>query len=300
MSEDVTLSKVGKTGFFVVMAPGFYLLACIAMFLRACIGSVRPEDAWTALARTGQAMPWPLTIAVVLLSYLLGILVRTISVGFVDRIAGWAFSKLDPLWKLLVNANRAETNRRNNADNAASSAPKGGLPAASAESHKPTPIDSKSFREALLDDRFPYQSMQRWLADKLQLKFFASVKTEDAHGTYNLWKMELCQLASAAFAYTQELEARVRLIAGMFWAGGGGALAAAAGMLVLWARHSSSGWMGPLFFQLCVSIIIGVVFCLRIRNARGDEVSFVFLSRQVLEKTMAKASGEIRHLAVSN
>ena len=240
MSDDITLSKVGKTGVFVVMAPGFYLLTSISLALPALLGTLTPEQTWNALTSLSEKTPWPLSIAIILLSYLLGTLTRAIAVEFADRFTSNIFRKLPAGW-------------------------------------------ISGYRHSLRNDCFPYQTMQSWLADKLQLKFTA-VAEEAAHGRYNLWKMELCQLAPEAFAYTQELEARVRLMAGMFWAGCGGAAVAAAAIATFAVRRSYDAWLVPVTCLLIVSAMISTVFGSRIRKVRGDEVSFVFLSQEVLRR----------------
>lgn len=99
------------------------------------------------------------------------------------------------------------------------------------------------------------------------------------HATFDFWKLELAQVAPAAFAYVQQFEARVRLFAGMVWAGLLGTLATLAGLGYAAVRLDAPvGFQTVLLVQLGLSAAVLVVFGFRLRFVRGTEVAHVFLA----------------------
>jgi len=82
----------------------------------------------------------------------------------------------------------------------------------------------------------------------------------------------------------------------MFWAGADGAITSAIAAVLLATKHSA--WLTALVLLFTCSGAIVLIFGSRIRKVRGDEVTFVFLSRAVLHRANA-GQGRVRMKADS-
>ena len=93
---------------------------------------------------------------------------------------------------------------------------------------------------------------------------------------YDYWKMVLCMREPSAFAYTQSLEARVRLFAGMCWASSVGVACS-----LLWTISlfwGQGAWWPAILMLFLASIVIFLAFRLRLRFVRAEEANQVFLA----------------------
>jgi len=141
----------------------------------------------------------------------------------------------------------------------------------------------KPYDQSLFESAFPYRTiMEKTLkaVEKNRRGYkFAIPEPGTAHTEFNLWKAELAEKASNTFGFVRELEARVRLFAGMTWAGAWGVLTALVGMLGCWQLGAApSQWLVPLLLQLALSKVFFVGYCSQVRRVRGQEVEQVFLA----------------------
>jgi hypothetical protein len=145
---------------------------------------------------------------------------------------------------------------------------------------------------------FPYLAM---LSDQLVALQAHGIGTgtklpeKFAHTIYNFWKLRLCLRAAPAFAHAQELEARVRLFAGMIWASGATGTLGACGVI---ASLNASGihrtWFPIMLGLTLASLICAISLGWRLRRVRGEEVLAVFLGMLNLNEQLAAKAGSGR------
>lgn len=91
-----------------------------------------------------------------------------------------------------------------------------------------------------------------------------------------IWKMVLCTQSPEAFVFTQELEARVRLFAGMFWAGFLGLGMSLAGHFCLGLGIVRVDWRMPFLVLTALSLVLCFVFGWQVRRVRRQEADMLF------------------------
>ena len=158
---------------------------------------------------------------------------------------------------------------------------------------------SRSEKERLrLTETFPYPtSVSETLSAIQKNDRCLDVRPPTAgteHTMYNLWKVELADGAPAAFAIHQELEARVRLFAGMFLAGLGGVAATLVGMLGC-AAFGKPVLQPVLLVQLAITVAFGGVFGWRLRYVRWQEAKHLWIAHALLleKEKREKDSGNV-------
>ena len=242
MNIDGVLSRIGRSEFFAIMAPGLHILAMVVLSAATVATHGRPEVLLLDGSELRDDDPtfWLLAIASVFVSYLLGCIPRAFPVNLADRVSG-RILKLRP-WK-------------------------------------------NDFAEKLAKERFPYVELlnERMRSLGIQGDAIGDGKSDFfAHTSYNYWKLRICKDSPALFMYTQQFESRVRLFAGMFWAGCCGLfLALVSGILVHSDPafdHAASILAGPFL----VSGIFAALFGYRLRFMREEEASHVFVGYLVV------------------
>jgi hypothetical protein len=248
MAARDPLPHFGRIDFLAIVVPGFYLLANFWLVVLA-LNHPDGESLWTAVQEAVRAPTenWTVFLGIILASYLLGSLVRAIPVNHADelwRVLGWLAGYLPP-------ATRTEWSK----------------------------IDWFPYRE-VLQETLSHVEKCRAVGvadpDRACLRNVVSGDGKQLHTAYNYWKVAICDTAPGAFEFTQELESRVRLFAGMFWAGGLGAVLLVGGFLVTAARGFGIDWGFVAVFG--VSLLIAAAFGANIGRVRREEVRYVFLT----------------------
>lgn len=244
MSADEVLSRVSRFDFFAIMAPGFYILSTFVVVATAIYDNGAAVNAWVRLLSIVEkaSSPWPMVIGIILLSYLIGTIPRAVPVNRADKICKYLFK-----W-----------------------------------------LQREGYVRFLYEDHFPFRRVLEKQLTALQSNGFANSikipKEGTTHSLFNFWKMIVCEQSPAAFAFTQGLEARVRLFSGMIWAGVAGIVVSLSG--ILWCGVAAGAltypWLSPMLTLFIVSTVIALMFGLRLRVVRGDEVVYLFLAYIVL------------------
>jgi hypothetical protein len=146
------------------------------------------------------------------------------------------------------------------------------------------------FDKPLFETLFPYRETLKYIkAELLQVKLIEDITLpEDKnawHDIYNYWKMAICIESPGSFYLIQDLEGRVRMFAGMFWAGAAGILGSVIIALGFFINGAAmSVWGGYILFMFILSAIIAVSFALNLKRVRRQEVISVFLAYLYLQK----------------
>jgi hypothetical protein len=96
------------------------------------------------------------------------------------------------------------------------------------------------------------------------------------HNRFNYCKMYLCHTSFSLFGFIREYEERVRLFAGMCWAGLIGGVANGLSLIIM-AVTGYSGLRVMTVILLCLSVLLFVIFFSRIRPTRASEARRVYL-----------------------
>lgn len=232
------LNKI-KGDFFSIMAPGSHLLATLIIFVGSVSDKYKEYLKFDLITEQSVKLNdyWPLYILAIFLAYLLGNFLHVIPVGNADEICKKLFS-----WMAGKNV-----------------------------------LVAKYY-----SDNFPYHSTLTKFLEYLQANGFPkdlfSVPSEDSLYTeFKFFKTVLCAELPAVFEYTQALENRVRLFAGMFWSSCTGIVACVAlGILSLFPTTGIS-WSTCHTLLLITSIVVGFLLGVQLPRARGQEVEYVYL-----------------------
>lgn len=239
MAADTALSRIQKSEFFAILAPGIYVVSAASLIAIPLIEPTATSP-WQRIIQTlrGLAHDWPIVVVGVFFAYLIGSVLRAVPVNIADRLCKRLFG-----W---------------------------------------TARDPDSFDGLIYRDHFPYSKMLDFQLQALQksgikIRIRWPLEKGTSHTMFNYWKAALCLDTPAAFVYAQELEGRVRLFAGMFWAGILGLLVCTAGVCLLLGPLPTS-WFGPLLVFVLLSLTIAGVFGWRLRRVRADEAVRVFIA----------------------
>jgi cytochrome bd-type quinol oxidase subunit 2 len=260
MAARDPLPHFGRIDFLAVVVPGFYVLA--NLWLVGLAFTYREnEDLWQAVQAAVQTPTenWTVFLGIILTSYLLGSLLRAVPVNAADRAAQLLLAPL----RLVL----------------------GLLPWLRAYGLRFEPFPYRSILKDTLDNVASCGGL-RGLNDPAVTALREAVKVPDPtqefsaeallHTAYNYWKVVVCDRAPGAFEFSQELESRVRLFAGMFWAGLLGIVLLVGGFWAAGLRGYLSEWR--FWAALAVSAAIGVGFGLNVGRVRREEVRHVFLA----------------------
>lgn len=306
-------SRIGKVDFFGALIPGSYALLSIVLALTAVLGEESPREVWKYLEswKGSTAVVALLGVLLLVASYLVGSVLRVIRIDAIDAVA-FRFIRWISGWFLPRPENGDATCCR--CDEVRRSAERllphsaitdmDGYPVCSecCRGRRNTVIrrrdERRTWHELLFQSRFPY-----WNALRVNYRKLKEYKTcvpkvtlpsNDApHGmaVFDYWKMVLCTEAPEAFAYTQSLEARVRMFAGMIWAGLLGLVCAS---FILCFPHNGSRLLldymvfGSLIILWAVSCVLGRVLAAA-RGVRLDTTSF--LRRWLMRSLMSLLLG---------
>lgn len=230
-----------KGDFFSIMAPGFHLLVALLILILSSSAKYNKYLDVNHLMNSAINLNsyWPLYILAVFLAYLFGNFLRAIPVRNADNLCKKLFS-----W---------------------------------------TAGKKSSLVAIYYSDSFPYHSALTRLLDNLRANgfpkdLFSVPDKSTVHTAFNFFKTVLCAESPSAFEYTQTLESRVRLFAGMFWSSCVAiAISLILGILAL-ISTSSVTWSpfhtGLLFASLAVAVLLGG----QLPRVRGQEVEYVFLA----------------------
>lgn len=255
MPANTIMNQVGKTDFFAVMAPGFFVLVMVVFTAytvdqsydrldrmrrgeNVALGTIKSDVPFVpsggSHATDGQPVPqlneesipamieenWPLTLmGIVFATYVVGSIPRAMSVNTADLICKSLFHR----------------------------------------------FQRYSWDRQLIRDDFPYKHSLTNTLDSLKSRGLCksqSFPETDAHTAYNHWKVTICNKSSNGFAFTQFLEAKTRLFAGMFWAGAFGLLSSFLSLCALVISDflivERSPYQFVLFIVLVVFLLISV------------------------------------------
>jgi hypothetical protein len=238
MAADTALSRVRKTEFFAILAPGIYVVSAASLLVLAVFG---PKDNLSPWERIYQILSdlskdWFVAGAGLFFAYLIGSVLRAIPVRVADEFCG-------RLFKITAKG----------------------------------PFEDQIYSSKFPYSNMLGKQLEALHNNGVAKSFKPPLKDGSTHTMFNYWKAILCHHSPDSFAYGQELEGQVRLFAGMFWAGVIGFLISAIG-LFLCRRSISTDWFTPLILSGSLSLVIGGVFGWRLRRVRADEVVRVFLA----------------------
>lgn len=235
---DTTLSRVRKSEFFAILAPGFYAISALFLVTLAWHYAADNVPWWrhTADFLSKYFDRWPVPAAGAFFAYLIGCVLRAIPVSIADNLCGKVFKII-------------------------------------AREGYETDLYSGEFPYCTMLEG----QLKVLQVNGVETGIEVPSCERSAHTMFNYWKATLCQFAQESFVLTQELEGQVRLFAGMFWSGVVGFSAIVAGVVFVPGLVSST-WFTPLSVYGLLSLTVGVVFGWRLRRVRGDEVRGVFLA----------------------
>jgi hypothetical protein len=203
MPARATIDRIGKTDFLAIMAPGFFLLAVIIFAGAAINESFR-------LVATDSRSEDSLSRA--------EIRAATQQTTYLEFFTSqWPLTLVAVIFATYVVGSIPRAMAVNTADR---------LCAACFFWVPRRPWD-----QLLFQGDFPYRSALKETFKVLKINGMdrgaSFPKKGTSHTLFNAWKVTICHEAPNAFAYTQLLEARTRLFAGMFWAGAVGVVVSA-------------------------------------------------------------------------
>jgi len=123
---------------------------------------------------------------------------------------------------------------------------------------------------------------------------------EHLHIPFNFFKVTLCAESANTFIYTQTLEARVRLFAGMFWAGIGNLFLFSLSIFIIILCNESLDYLVWIIIFSILTILITLIIAFRFPWIRGQEVEYVFLSYLALLSKQFYQSRFINEYNVNN
>lgn len=240
------LNKI-KGDFFSIMAPGFYLLVVLVIFMSSLFGKMNCEYLKNIIIPNLSTESiklndyWPLYLLVVFISYLFGEFLKAIPVKNAENICKKIFY-IKPYIAMM---------------------------------------SLKGLDNIYYTKDFPYHDALKSILNSLQENGYSkdvfSLPESGLHTFYNFMKAVLCSQSPNAFVYTQVYEYRVRLFSGMFWSSLFGIFFCIInGIFLLFI--SKAVWT-PIHTGLIISsIIICILLGGQLPRVRGQEVEYVFLS----------------------
>jgi hypothetical protein len=153
--------------------------------------------------------------------------------------------------------------------------------------------------KSLYEDPFPYRPiLERIKTEFLKINLIDDISLPEdknsLHDIYNYWKMAICIEAPGSFSIIEDLEGRVRIFAGMFWAGIVGIIGS---MIIslgfIFNEAARSVWGVYILFMSIISVIIAIAFGLSLKRVRSQEVisvllAFLYLQRRVKDDEKRK------------
>jgi hypothetical protein len=138
---------------------------------------------------------------------------------------------------------------------------------------------------------FPYPDiLNKIRQDLIDSKLIASITLPNGNCLYsawNFWKITIGLEFPDMFNYIQNLESRVRLFAGMFWAG----LLGIIGSLVIFGGCIFNNvikvvWLDYNIYLFFTSAVLFFMFGMNLRRVRREEARSVFMGYLALQKKM--------------
>ncbi len=234
---DKILDKI-KGDFFAIMAPGFYTLIILMTIAVSTIDNGSYFE-WEKISKSFDCgnKYWPMILLGIFLSYLLGNFLRAIPVRIADKYCKKLFS-----W----------TSKNND------------------------------LVKIYYQEDFPYHTALSNLLENLRKngfpeEIFYVPLPETVHTVYNYFKAVICSESPGAFSFTQALEARVRLFAGMFWSAFFGFVTCIS-LLYIEIFIKNIEVHGFVICLGVASLIIAGLLGGQLPRVRGQEVEYVFYS----------------------
>jgi len=247
MPTTTVLSRV-KSDFFAILVPGLFLLYII---LSIFLAVTQRDPGYSILNRIKPYFAaikeyWPLAIIIIAAAYLLGNLIRAVRVTTADEL----IKKILSLSSILTK-------------------------------NKEKKLGYKS--------SFPYphilNKIKQDLIDSKQIPPLTLPEENCLYNAWNFWKLSICSESPEMFDHIKELESRVRLFAGMFWAG----LLGIIGNLIIFVSCMFNSatrvvWLEYNIYLLFTSTVIFIMFGLNLYRVRRDEARSVFNGYLYLQK----------------
>ncbi len=257
MAAQEVLSKV-KSEFFAILIPGSFVMGVI---VSGALAFTQTDANTGKMGRFGTVLDtlkgnWIFAFLAFVMIFLVGNLFRSIRVNRADSIANFLF-------KRFIKA---------------------------------------SWLKPLYEEPFPYRTFLEKIKTRLlQVNLIEDITlpadpkdNSSLHDIYNYWKTVICIETPGSFNITKELEDRVRLFAGMFWAGVGGIIGSIIISLgFIFNEASRSVWGLYILFMSIISVIIAIAFGLSLKRVRSQEVisvllAFLYLQRRVKDEEKRK------------
>lgn len=139
---------------------------------------------------------------------------------------------------------------------------------------------------------FPYRPLlEKIKKGLLEVKLIVDIPLPEdrntLHDVFIYWKTVIRMDSPGSFHHIQDLEGRVRMFAGMFWAGVTGILGSIVTSLSIISNEAArSVWGVYILLMFITSVIISAALSLSLKHARSQEVINVFLTYLYLQKKM--------------
>lgn len=152
--------------------------------------------------------------------------------------------------------------------------------------------------KAHFENPFPYRAvLEEIKTGLLKVKLIEDIplpeNRDTLHDVFIYWKTVIRMDSPGSFHHIQDLEGRVRMFAGMFWAGVVGIFGSIVTLLsFIFNEAACSVWKFYIIFMLIISVIISAAFSLNLKHVRNQEVINVFLTYLYLQKKMKEEKRE--------
>lgn len=227
------------------MAPGLYVVLAMTAVFVAIGGDGNSATLWERFEPLVRLIRdyWPLSILVVFAAYLFGSILHAFPVTLSDKICRHCFRR---------------TVRR-------------------------------KFRK-FYDDEFPYKTLiseytntipgYREFNDKISPNIYKSDNSEyfALINFYNYLKLSVCIGSPSTFLIIQELESRIRLFSGMFWAGLIGILVNFSLIFYVYINEDVGVWITFIISYFIISLTLVLLFGRQLPQIRGREAMHVYLA----------------------
>lgn len=252
MAIQPTLGKLSRLEFLAVLTPGFYIL-CIFLFIIFAVTTEKPISIINQLKEFPNVFWVPLTLLLLLTSYVFGSIPRAFSVTMTDNFCCKIFYTKKRVKKLL-SGYKKELRRE----------------------LFPYPRALRHQLKALAKAKILKNRTKNPNRRKIRLP-----DDNDPNGIalFDYWKDVLLMRAPDTSPLIESLEARSRFFVGMFWASFLGTISGIILMAVCLLRNGFKDyWFILVACFVLISILFFMLFGVRLRSVRGEEARHVFFS----------------------
>jgi hypothetical protein len=281
MSE--ILNKI-KSNFFSIMLPGFFIVTIMCMTtISALLLPFEPQEVLANLTAIWKTLNsgWIFPIIVVSFSFLVGNAVWAKKINITDNktVSKYVSDEdLENTWRM---AERIDSFPYPMILMMTQDYFQSGV---STKNHLPPLSSFSSTVSKILDDTITQEiktknDLKKYSTTKLKPTPINTKEKNRLHSCYNYWKTVLCQEKPDSFALCKEYEARVRLFAGMYWAGFFGKWFSIAGIVCGIAHLFLHQWyysLVTLGIGAIASYAIQASFGRSLRRVRIQEVTTTY------------------------